>query len=67
MKHLWDYQVNDPLPVREWYPDVLQLRQFAEASGDFNPVHIDVAYARRAGLDGVVAQGMLTMAQLGAM
>ncbi|MCL6477321.1 MAG: acyl dehydratase, partial [Peptococcaceae bacterium] len=25
------------------------------------------AYARRAGLDGVVAQGMLTMAQLGAM
>ncbi|MEW6425437.1 MAG: MaoC/PaaZ C-terminal domain-containing protein [Bacillota bacterium] len=67
MKHLWDYRVNDPLPVREWRPDILQFRQFAEVSGNFNPVHLDDAYARRAGLEGAVAQGVLTMAQLGAM
>jgi len=67
MKHLWDYQVNDPLPAREWYPCDLQFRQYAEASGDFNPIHLDDTYARRAGLDGVTAHEMLTMAQLGAM
>lgn len=67
MKHLGDYQVNDPLPVREWYPSDLQLRQYAEASGDFNPIHLDDAYARGAGFDGVIAHGMLIMAQLGAL
>lgn len=67
MKHLWDYQINDTLPVKEWLPTDLQLRQYAEASGDFNPIHLDDAYARAAGLDGVIAQGMLTMAQMGAM
>lgn len=67
MKHLWDYQVHDLLPVREWYPSDLQLRQYAEASGDFNPIHLDDAYARGAGFDGVIAHGMLTMAQMGAM
>ncbi|MCL6560817.1 MAG: MaoC family dehydratase N-terminal domain-containing protein [Firmicutes bacterium] len=67
MKHLWDYQVNDPLPVREWYPNEMQFRQYAEVSGDFNPIHLDDAYARAAGLDGVIAHGMLIMAQVGAM
>lgn len=67
MKHLWDYRVSDPLPVREWRPDILQFRQFAEVSGNFNPVHLDDAYARRVGLEGAVAQGVLTIAQLGAM
>jgi acyl dehydratase len=67
MKHLWDYQVNDRLPVRVWYPCDLQLRQYAEVSGDFNPIHLDDAYARAVGLDGVIAHGMLTMAQVGAM
>jgi acyl dehydratase len=67
MKHLRDYRVNDSLPVREWYPSDLQIRQFAEASGDFNPAHLDGAWARAKGLDGVVAHGTLTMAQMGAM
>ncbi|HBW35777.1 MaoC/PaaZ C-terminal domain-containing protein [Desulfosporosinus sp. BICA1-9] len=67
MKHLWDYQVNDSLPSREWWPTDLQLRQYAEASGDFNPIHLDEAFARKAGFDGIIAHGMLTMAQLGAM
>jgi acyl dehydratase len=41
------------------------LREFALASGDDNPVHLDADAAARAGLDGVVAHGMLVMAQLG--
>lgn len=67
MKHLWDYGVNDRMPEREWCPSAQQLRQYAEASGDFNPIHLDEDYARKAGLGGVIAHGMLTMAQVGAM
>jgi acyl dehydratase len=42
-----------------------QLRRYAEASGDFNPIHLDDEAARRVGLDGVIAHGMLSMAFLG--
>ncbi len=42
-----------------------QLRRYAEASGDFNPIHLDPDAARRVGLDGVIAHGMLSMAFLG--
>jgi acyl dehydratase len=42
-----------------------QLQRYAEASGDFNPIHLDEAAARRVGLDGVIAHGMLSMAFLG--
>ena len=42
-----------------------QLRRYAEASGDHNPIHIDEEAARRVGLDSVIAHGMLSMAFLG--
>ncbi len=42
-----------------------QLRRYANASGDFNPIHLDEEAARRVGLDGVIAHGMLSMAFLG--
>jgi acyl dehydratase len=42
-----------------------QIRAYAEASGDDNPVHLDDDAAKRAGLPGVIAHGMLTMALLG--
>jgi acyl dehydratase len=41
------------------------LALFAGASGDHNPIHIDLDVARSAGLDDVFAQGMLSMAYLG--
>ncbi|MER7542574.1 MaoC family dehydratase [Spirillospora sp. NPDC127506] len=41
------------------------LALYAGASGDHNPVHIDLDAARKAGLDDVFAQGMLSMAYLG--
>lgn len=41
------------------------LALFAGASGDHNPIHLDVDIARSAGLDDVFAQGMLSMAYLG--
>lgn len=42
-----------------------QLRRYADASGDHNPIHLDEEAARRVGLDGVIAHGMLSMAFLG--
>jgi acyl dehydratase len=41
------------------------LALFAGASGDHNPIHLDVDVARSAGMDDVFAQGMLSMAYLG--
>jgi acyl dehydratase len=41
-----------------------QIRAYAEASGDHNPIHLDDDAARAAGLPGVIAHGMLGMAQL---
>jgi acyl dehydratase len=41
-----------------------QIRAYAEASGDHNPIHLDDEAARAAGLPGVIAHGMLGMAQL---
>jgi acyl dehydratase len=38
------------------------LALFAGASGDHNPVHIDIDFARRAGMPDVFAHGMLGMA-----
>lgn len=42
-----------------------QLRRYADASGDHNPIHLDEEVARRVGLDSVIAHGMLSMAFLG--
>jgi acyl dehydratase len=41
------------------------LALFAGASGDHNPIHIDIDFARKAGLPDVFAHGMLGMAWLG--
>jgi len=41
------------------------LALYAGASGDHNPLHIDLDFAASAGFDDVFAQGMLSMAYLG--
>jgi acyl dehydratase len=39
-----------------------QLKAYAEASGDFNPIHLDEEVALKAGLPGIIAHGMLIAA-----
>lgn len=59
-------QIGDALPPLHLPPvDRCTLALFAGASGDHNPIHIDLDYARRAGMPDVFAQGMLGMAWLG--
>ena len=43
----------------------LQLIKYAGASGDFNPIHTIDEAAEEAGLPGVIAHGMLTLASVG--
>lgn len=43
----------------------VQLVKYAGASGDFNPLHTDDEFARKIGMDGVIAHGMLVMGFLG--
>ena len=59
-------QVGDVLPELQ-LPSVdrTTLALFAGASGDHNPMHIDIDVARRAGMPDVFAHGMLGMAWLG--
>lgn len=52
------------LQPQVWQVTREQIRAYAEASGDHNPIHLDDDAARAAGLPGVIAHGMLGMAQL---
>lgn len=45
----------------------VQLVRYAGASGDFNQIHTVPAYAKKAGLDDIIAHGMLIMGMLGQM
>lgn len=58
--------VGDRLPALVYPPLTRQtLALFAGASGDHNPIHIDLDFARAAGHPDVFAHGMLGMARLG--
>jgi acyl dehydratase len=41
-----------------------QLKEYAEASLDHNPIHLDPQFAKEAGFPSVIAHGMLSMAFL---
>ena len=53
--------------ARHTYPVVTRyaLAMYAGASGDDNPIHLDIDHARAAGFPDVFAHGMLIMGYLG--
>lgn len=61
-----EIQAGTELPPLEVAPiSRTTLALFAGASGDHNPIHIDIDAAKAAGFDDVFAHGMLSMAYLG--
>ncbi len=52
---------GEKIPPRVVRFDLADLRRYAEASGDDNPIHLDAAVARRAGLEAPPIHGMLLM------
>ena len=58
-------KIGDVLPeliTKPITPSTLSL--YAEASGDYNPIHLDTKFANDAGLPNVIAHGMLIMSYL---
>lgn len=60
------WKIGSELEERTLPPiDRLQLIKYAGASGDYNPIHTIDEAAEVAGLPGVIAHGMLTVATMG--
>ena len=52
------------LPDLKVTPDKYLTVRYAGASGDFNPIHIDEAFATSVGLPGRILHGLWSMAQV---
>jgi len=63
------HPISEGAALPEFVRDVTQgdIRRYAEASGDYNPIHIDEAFAATTPLKGTIAHGMLVLAYLSEM
>ena len=61
-------KVGDEIPALKIPPISRHtLALYCGASGDHNPIHVDLDYAKSAGLDDVIAHGMLSAGYLARM
>lgn len=61
-----DIQLGDEIPLLKLQPvNRTTLALYCGASGDHNPIHIDLDFARKARMPDVFAHGMLSAAYLG--
>jgi acyl dehydratase len=59
------YTAGQELPTKNFVVNRALLVQYADASGDQNPIHQDEAFAKSVGLPDVIAHGMFTMGLAG--
>jgi acyl dehydratase len=59
-----DLFVGYEIPGRARHILRKQIKTYADASGDQNPLHQDDDFARAVGFPGIIAHGMLTMGEL---
>ena len=59
------YAVGQELAPTTYIINRALLVDYADASGDQNPIHQDEAFAKSVGLENVIAHGMFTMALAG--
>jgi acyl dehydratase len=57
-------QVGDEFPPLAKVVRREEVKAYADASGDQNPLHQDDEFARSVGFPGIIAHGMFTMAHL---
>ena len=60
-------QDRDALPTIEKTITQAQIEEYAAASGDFNPIHIDKEFAAASQFVGIIAHGMLIAAPISEM
>jgi acyl dehydratase len=53
---------GEPIVTLAQQIDKDQTYRYKEASGDFNPIHVDENFAKMAGLPGIIVHGLCTMA-----
>ena len=58
-------EIGAQLPEKVFFINRALLKQYADASGDQNPIHQNEEFAKSVGLPNVIAHGMLTMALVG--
>jgi len=59
------FVTGQELPAQTFTINRTLLKNYANASGDQNPIHQDEAFAKSVGLPDVIAHGMLTMGLAG--
>ena len=64
---LSDIHQGDSLPQVVKHVTQRDIDRYAEASGDFNPIHVDEAFATQTPLGGTIAHGMLILAYMSEM
>jgi acyl dehydratase len=61
-----EVRVGDELPLLRRLVTREDVKAYADASGDQNPLHQDDEMARRVGFEGIIAHGMFTMGHMAA-
>ena len=59
-----EVSVGDQIPALSKVVKREQVKAYADASGDQNPLHQDDTFARSVGFPGIIAHGMFSMAHL---
>jgi len=59
-------EVGQALPELGRVVTAADLKAYADAGGDQNPLHQDEAFARSVGFPGIIAHGMFTMGHMAA-
>ena len=59
-----ELNVGDEIPTLSKVVKREEVKAYADASGDQNPLHQDDNFARSVGFPGIIAHGMFTMAHL---
>ena len=67
VKKFSEIMIGDKIPIVTKKITQEKIDIYAEASGDFNPIHIDEEFARQTPFKGTIAHGLLTLAYISEM
>ena len=59
-----DIRIGETLPIVQKTITQDQIHRYAEASGDFNPVHVNPTFAASSRFGGTIAHGMMVAAAI---
>jgi acyl dehydratase len=66
VRSIAEVYIGEELSERPRVVTAADVRAYADAGGDQNPLHQDEAFARSVGFEGIIAHGMFTMGHMAA-